>query len=420
MGARNGLVLRPRRGVLPVVAIGRARQAASCVTRSMAKRKVSASSALWLARMFRPAITRMAPYTPGEQPLPGERLIKLNTNENPYPPSPRVRRALRAAIRAEALRLYPRPRADAFIEAASRRYGFPTEMIVAGNGSDELLAMLFRATLDRGNKVAYATPTYSLYDTLAAMQEAQVIAPPYERDWRLPVDALASARARLTIVCNPNAPSGTLAPLAALNELARLLREAILVVDEAYVDFAQQNALSILKRHSNLVVLRSLSKSYSLAGMRLGLGFAAPSIIETLLKVKDSYNLSRVADAAGAAALDDYAAMRHNVERVRHTRHRTERRLRRLGFEVPVSEANFVFARIPGRDLEPIARGLRQRGVLVRYFATPSLRDALRISIGRPADMAALFGALRPLMARFGPRAAARSDIHDEPSHPAL
>jgi histidinol-phosphate aminotransferase len=362
----------------------------------------------------------MAPYTPGEQPLPGERLIKLNTNENPYPPSPRVRRALRAAIRGETLRLYPRPRADAFIEAASRRYGFPTEMIVAGNGSDELLAMLFRATLDRGNKAAYATPTYSLYDTLAAMQEAQVIAPPYERDWRLPVDALASARARLTIVCNPNAPSGTLAPLAALTELARRLRKAILVVDEAYVDFAPENALSILKRHSNLVVLRSLSKSYSLAGMRLGLGFAAPSIIETLLKVKDSYNLSRVADAAGAAALDDHAAMLRNVERVRHTRHRTERGLRRLGFEVPVSEANFVLARIPGRDLEPIARGLRQRGVLIRYFATRSLRDALRISIGRPADMAALFGALRPLMTRFRPRAAGRSDIHDEPSHPAL
>ncbi|MGH7949570.1 MAG: histidinol-phosphate transaminase [Candidatus Binataceae bacterium] len=370
--------------------------------------------------MFRSAINKMAPYTPGEQPLAGEHLVKLNTNENPYPPSPRVRAALRAAVRGEALRLYPRPRADALIDAASRLYGFPTERIVAGNGSDELLAMLFRATLDRGDKVAYATPTYSLYDTLAAIQEANVILLPYARDWRLPLDGLANARARLTIVCNPNSPSGTLAPLDTLDELSRRLRHRILLIDEAYVDFAWENALMLLKRHSNVVVLRSLSKSYSLAGMRLGLGFAAPSIIEALVKVKDSYNLSRIADAAGAAALDDQAATRRNVERVRRTRRRTERRLRKLGFEVPPSEANFVFARIAGRDLAPIARGLRQRGVLVRYFDTPGLRDALRISIGRPAEMDALFAALGPLLTRFGRHGARRTSIHDEQSHPVI
>jgi histidinol-phosphate aminotransferase len=363
----------------------------------------------------------MAPYTPGEQPLPGERLIKLNTNENPYPPSPRVRRALRAAMNRESLRRYPRPRADSFVEAASRHYGLPAEMIVAGNGSDELLAMLFRATLGHGDRAAWATPTYSLYDALAAIQEARVISPPYARDWRLPLEALANARARLTIVCNPNAPSGTLAPLDELGELARRLGRRLLVVDEAYVDFARWSALGLLKRHSNLVVLRSLSKSYSLAGMRLGLGFAAPPIIETLLKVKDSYNLSSVADAVGAAALNDDDWMRRNVERVKRTRLRVERRLRRLGFDVPPSEANFVFARLAGCDLGPLARGLRQGGILVRHFATPALRDALRISIGRPGEMTVLFRTLDPLLAQLRTEAkAGRREIRHEPSHPAL
>src|SRR5208337_2939182 len=159
--------------------------------------------------MFREAIERMAPYTPGEQPRPGERLIKLNTNENPYPPSPRVRRAVMHAVDGGALRLYPPPRADDFIAAASRLYRIPRAMILAGNGSDELLGMLFRAALGAGDKVAYACPTYSLYDTLASIQQARVVAIPYPRDFALPLEALARARARLTIVCSPNSPSGT-------------------------------------------------------------------------------------------------------------------------------------------------------------------------------------------------------------------
>jgi histidinol-phosphate aminotransferase len=344
----------------------------------------------------------MDPYTPGEQPGPRERLIKLNTNENPYPPSPRVRRAVGQAANA-ALRLYPAPRADEFVAGAAKLYKVPCEMILAGNGSDELLAMLFRAALDRGDTVAYPTPTYSLYDTLAAVQEARVLHFPFGRDFTVPIEALGRARARLTIICNPNSPSGTMTPVRSLATLARKLRGRLLIIDEAYVDFASDNALRLLKNHRNVVVLRTLSKAYSLAGMRLGLAFAHRPTIEALLKVKDSYNLSRIALAGGAAALSDSTWMRRNVERVKKTRAMVEVRLRKMGFEVPPSEANFVLARMPDHDLGRVTRGLRRAGILVRYFSIPSLRDAMRISIGTRAEMAALLRALGPLVrAEFG------------------
>lgn len=343
--------------------------------------------------MFREAIEKMAPYKPGEQPRPGQRLIKLNTNENPYPPSPRVRRAM-ARVARESLRLYPPPRADDFIESAARVYGIRRDMILAGNGSDELLAMIFRATLGPRDAVAYPDPTYSLYDTLATIQEAKVLHFPVARDFSIPLDELAKARARLTIVCNPNSPSGTFTPTAKLAVLAQKLRGRLLVIDEAYVDFAPDNALGLLRRYPNVVILRSLSKSYSLAGMRLGLCFAQPKVIEGLLKVKDSYNLSRIALATGAEALRDQRWMRRNVERIKRTRAASVARLRKLGFEVPDSAANFVLARVAGHDLAPLVRALRRGGILVRHFPTPMLRDALRISIGTPAEMDALMRAL--------------------------
>jgi histidinol-phosphate aminotransferase len=347
--------------------------------------------------MFRESIKNMAPYRPGEQPRPGQSLIKLNTNENPYPPSPRVRRAVAKAIAGSALRLYPAPRADEFVASASKVYSVPQNMILAGNGSDELLAMVFRATLGAGDTVAYPVPTYSLYDTLALVQEARILHFPIA-DFALPLDALAAARANLTIVCSPNSPSGTLTPSRDLGALAKRLDGRLLVIDEAYVDFGNENALGLVRRHRNVVVLRTLSKSYSLAGMRLGLCFAHPSVIDALMKVKDSYNLSRVALAAGAEALRDDAWMRRNVAKVIRTRTRTEARLRKLGFEVPPSQANFVLARMQGRDMAPVTRGLRRAGILVRHFATPLLQDAMRISIGTPAEMNALFKALEPLL----------------------
>lgn len=347
--------------------------------------------------MFREAIKKMAPYKPGEQPRPGQRLIKLNTNENPYPPSPLVRRAIITAAGA-SLRLYPPPRADEFVKAASRLYRIPAEMIVAGNGSDELLAMIFRAALGPGDTVAYALPTYSLYDTLAAVQEARVAALPLGPRYQPPLEALAETGANLTIVCSPNSPCGTLADAAGLERLARALKGRVLAIDEAYVDFADSNALRLVRRHPNVIVLRTLSKSFSLAGMRLGLCFAHEDMVEQLLKVKDSYNLNRVALAAGAAALTDAAWMRRNAERVKRTRSMAERRLREMGFDVPPSSANFVLARMAGHDMGAAATALRRRGILVRHFPNSVFSDALRISIGAPAEMAALFKALEPLI----------------------
>jgi histidinol-phosphate aminotransferase len=347
--------------------------------------------------MFREPIEKMAPYTPGEQPRPGQRLVKLNTNENPYPPSPRVRRAVIKAASA-AMRLYPPPRADEFVASAARLYGFPTRMILAGNGSDELLSMLFRAALSPGDSVAYPLPTYSLYDTLASIQEARVVAVPLGPGFTLPLEQLGRERAHLTIVCNPNSPCGTLAPARELEKLARALDGRLLAIDEAYVDFADSNALHLVKRHPNVVVLRSLSKSFSLAGMRLGLCFAQPPVIDALLKVKDSYNLNRAAIAAGAQALEDAAWMRRNVERVKRTRALTQARLGKMGFEVPPSSANFVLARLAGHDMGPVAAALRRRGILVRHFPTSVFCDAIRISIGTPTEMAALFKALEPLV----------------------
>ena len=375
--------------------------------------------------MFREAIKQMAPYTPGEQPRPGQRLIKLNTNENPYPPSPAVRAAIIRAAGA-SLRLYPRPRADELLNAAAKVYRIPREMILAGNGSDELLAMLFRAVLTRGDKVAYALPTYSLYDTLAAIQEAQVAAVPLGPGFAQPLAALAAERAALTIVCNPNSPCGSLAAPIQLDKLARELDGRLLVIDEAYVDFAESNALALVRRRRNVAVLRSFSKSFSLAGMRVGLCFAQPPVIEHLLKVKDSYNLNRLAVSAGAAALADIAYMHRNVARIKDVRAMTEKRLRQRGFEVPPSQANFVLARMPGRDMAAVASGLRRRGILVRHFPRSVFHDALRISIGTPAEMQALFDALdamlRPPRAPRGNmvRATKRRALRMAPSKAAM
>jgi len=344
----------------------------------------------------RASVRAMHGYTPGEQPQDGT-YIKLNTNENPYPPSARVREAI-ARCANDDVRLYPDPMANSLRDAAAARYDLTRDHIVAGNGSDELLAMVLRACTEPGDRVAYPYPTYSLYDTLVAIAGATAVRLPFPDDFSLP-DQLAAADARVTIVCNPNAPSGTFVPvddLAALSERVA----GLLVVDEAYVDFAGDSALRLVRERPNVLVLRTLSKSFSLAGMRVGLGFASPPLIEELCKVKDSYNLSRVSIAAGTAALADYDAMREHTRRVAATRTRLSEQLRARGYQVPPSHTNFVLARQPGRDQRGVYEGLKQRHILVRYFATPELHDALRITVGTDAEIDALLAALDDLASR--------------------
>src|SRR5262245_12630239 len=264
-------------------------------------------------RFIRSAVRAMEGYTPGEQPQDGSSYIKLNTNENPYPPSARVREAIQRCATDE-VRLYPDPMANALRDAAAARYDLTRDHILAGNGSDELLALVLRACSEPGDRVAYPYPTYSLYDSLVVIAGATAVRLPFPKDFSLP-EGLGGADARVTIVCNPNAPSGTFVPV---DELAALSEQVagLLVVDEAYVDFAADSALRLVRERGNVLVLRTLSKSFSLAGMRVGLAFGAPPLIAELGKVKDSYNLSRPSIAAGAAALADYALMREHTRRV--------------------------------------------------------------------------------------------------------
>ena len=341
---------------------------------------------------LRPAVRGVAAYVPGEQPAAGRRVVKLNTNENPYPPSPAVLDALRAAADG-TIRLYPDPEAQALRARASAVYGVPAHHILAGNGSDELLALILRATIDPGARVAFAVPTYSLYETLVAVQGGDTVCIDYPDDWSIP-PSLASARARVTFLCNPNSPSGTSVPRRDVESLARAVA-GILVVDEAYVDFADEDAMTLVGRLPSVVVLRTLSKSFSLAGMRAGLVFGHPELLAGVRTVRDSYNVNRLTQLAAEAALSDLPHMRANVARIRTTRSRLTTALEQLGYEVPPSSANFVLARRPGIDQAPVAAALSERGVLVRHFAIKRLQDALRITVGTDDEIDTLLGHLR-------------------------
>lgn len=338
----------------------------------------------------RPTIRNLTGYVPGEQPKGGG-YIKLNTNENPYGPSPRVLEAIRRAVN-EDIRRYPDPMSDRLRDKAAEVYGLRRENVLAGNGSDDLLAMIIRACVGPQDRVVYPGPTYSLYDTLVLIGGGEIVRLPFGRDFSLP-EGLAEAGGRVTFVCNPNSPSATLITTKELEALCRRL-PGLLVIDEAYVDFARESALSLVREHANVVVLRTFSKAFSLAGMRIGLAFAAPDVIAELAKVKDSYNLDRLGIVAGVAALEDMEWMRANVQRIRTTRQRLCEALRTLGFQVPESEANFVLARRPGCDQNEIYQALKERGILVRYFPTPELYDALRITVGTDDEVDALLRAL--------------------------
>ena len=329
-------------------------------------------------------------YSPGEQPQDGE-FIKLNTNENPYPPSPRVLAALRKAVNASSLRLYPDPLANGLRDLAAGTYGGGVVNVLAGNGSDELLAILSRCLVGKGDRVVYPIPTYTLYDTLIAIQEGEKVTVNYSPDFTLP-EEIYSEMGALTILANPNSPSGTLLPLEQIERLARSV-SGVLVVDEAYIDFAEGegiSALPFIHRHSNLVVLRSFSKSFSLAGMRVGLAFASEEIIRAMIKAKDSYNLNSLSLVSAKAALEDLPWMFRNIKRIQKTRKRLTRSLKNLGFTVYPSQANFVMVRKQGENLRGIYEELKRRKILVRYFDVAGLQDALRITVGTPKETEAL------------------------------
>ena len=344
---------------------------------------------------FRDNIEALKGYEPGFQPKSAD-VVKLNTNENPYPPSPAVMKVL-AAIGAERLRRYPDPVGDEFRRAAAEINGIPADHIMCCNGGDDLLSIAFRAFCDQKRAVAYPVPTYSLYPVLAKLQNCEAIEIPFDDEFNLPAK-LAGTKAALTIVCNPNAPSGSFVSVEELSSLADELA-GILLIDEAYVDFAEKNCTGLVKEFDNVIVLRSMSKGYSLAGIRFGYAMAQPELVAGLMKVKDSYNVDAVAVEVAAAAIKDQAYFRENVEKVKTERSRLTEQLRSLGFEAPQSHSNFVLAKCRNAAAADVYEQLVKRGIYVRYFPYPRIEDKLRITVGTAEQNDKLLAALKQIVA---------------------
>jgi histidinol-phosphate aminotransferase len=337
-------------------------------------------SKILMTSFFRPNVDAMVGYIPGEQPKPGTDIIKLNTNENPYPPSPAAIAVLRN-LDSEWLRRYPHPYANDFREAVSDVLDIPLDWIIVGNGSDELLNVLVRACGDLGRKIVYPMPTYVLYRTLAAMQPAECVEIAYPDDYRLPIAELVAANGAVTFIASPNSPSAHTVPLEDLRQLAAQL-SGVLAIDEAYVDFAEETALPLVKEFENVMIIRTLSKGYSLAGLRLGFAIANPKLLSGLYKIKDSYNIDAIACAVGAAAMRDRLYKDECAEMVKRSRAKLAIELKQLGFECRESQANFLLVQPPKGNAEQIYLALKDKGILVRYFKQPGLEDKLRISIG--------------------------------------
>ena len=337
-------------------------------------------------------------YVPGEQPE-GGRIIKLNTNENPYPPSPKVIETLRN-LDPGALRRYPDPMSARLRALVAERHGFAgPEWIIAGNGMDELLAMALRTFVDPGADVLAMYPTYSLYEVLCKLHGAAIRYVELDEDFGLP-KAFFNTPAELCFLTRPNAPTGL---SCTRDEAARLCEgfPGVVVIDEAYADFADDHCMDFPQRFPNVLVMRTFSKSFSLAGMRIGIAAGHPELIASLLKTKDSYNMDACSQAAGIAAMEDYAHMEANAARVKASREQLRAGLLEIGFSVAPSQSNFLLARWDGQPpAKTLFEGLREKGVLVRFFDTPRLDNALRITVGAENECDALLDGLRALLGK--------------------
>jgi histidinol-phosphate aminotransferase len=347
-------------------------------------------------QLVRPDIAAIAGYVPGEQPQGGD-WIKLNTNENPYPPSPAVAGAIAAAAAGRTLAKYPDPLATAFRKRAAEVLGVDPDWIICGNGSDDLLTILVRTFVGAGEWLRMPYPSYILYRTLAGIQGASCDEVHYRRDWSLGDDFAAPRDGlRLAIVANPNSPSGTLLPPQRLAELAERMPCAF-VVDEAYGDFADTNCLDLVRKNERVIVTRSFSKSYALAGLRFGFAVAQPQVVEQLQKVKDSYNCDTLSIVAATAAIDDQAWLADNRAKIIATRRRLTDALRALGYEAIESQANFVWCTHPERPHKPVYEALKAAGILIRFMNYAGWGDGLRITVGTDAEIDAFLARMRTL-----------------------
>jgi histidinol-phosphate aminotransferase len=345
---------------------------------------------------FRPEIEQMAGYVPGEQPQ-GGKFIKLNTNENPYPASAAVGRAIASCLE-RGLAKYPDPLATGFRRRAGEVLGIDPDWILCGNGSDDILTITTRALVGAGECLRLPYPSYILYRTLAQLQGARSEEIRFQADWTLADDFTQVSRdTKLVFLPNPNSPSGTVLPPERILEIAEQL-PCPLLVDEAYADFADTNCLSLVAQNEKIMVSRTLSKSYALAGLRFGFLVAQPQLIEQFTKVKDSYNVDALSIAGATAAIDDQAWLRENVAKVRNTRAKLTAGMRALGFASVDSQANFVWNPHPEIPLKPLYEHLKASQILVRYMDYPGWGDGLRISVGTDDQIDACLAVLKSKM----------------------
>ena len=357
-----------------------------------------------MSQFWSPLVHRLTPYVPGEQPkLPD--LVKLNTNENPYPPSPHVLAAMQAELGSDAacLRLYPDPSADQLKAAIAEHFatfGITPAHVFVGNGSDEVLAHAFMGLLKHDKPLLMPDITYSFYPVYCGLYEIEHVSIPLGEHFEIRVEDYRQENGGI-IVANPNAPTGHLLPLDEIEQLAAMHPNSPVVIDEAYIDFGGETAVALIQRHPNLLVIRTLSKSHSLAGLRVGYAIGKPPLIEALERIKNSFNsypLDRLAIAGATAAMQDKAHLETTRQAVMKSRAWLVSELALLGFDVLPSAANFIFARHPEHDAAQLAGALRTRNVIVRHFKLPRIDQHLRISIGTDAQCQALINALKAIL----------------------
>ncbi len=350
-----------------------------------------------MSKFWSPFVKDLMPYVPGEQPKLAK-LVKLNTNENPYGPSPKAIAAMQAEVN-DNLRLYPDPNSDRLKQAVADYYGVQTAQVFVGNGSDEVLAHAFHGLFQHGQPLLFPDISYSFYPVYCGLYGIDFVQVPLDEQFQIRVDDYARPNGGI-IFPNPNAPTGCGLALEAIERLLKANPDTVVLVDEAYIDFGGKTAISLVDKYPNLLVSQTLSKSRSLAGLRVGIAVGHPDLIEALERIKNSFNsypLDRMAIAGAAAAFEDKAYFEQTCQRVIESREAVVAGLEKLGFEVLPSQANFVFARHPDKDAATLAAGLREQGVIVRHFKQQRIAQFLRITIGTPEQNQALLDALQGL-----------------------
>lgn len=355
-----------------------------------------------MSRFWSQVVRDLTPYVPGEQPKIAH-LIKLNTNEHPSPPSPKVLAAIRAELGDDGtrLRLYPDPNADLLKAAIAKRYAVTAQQVFVGNGSDEVLAHIFMALFKHQEPILFPDITYSFYPVYCGLYGVAHRTVALADDFSIDPEDYCRGPNGGIIIANPNAPTGRLLPLAAIDRIASANPDSVVVIDEAYIDFGGESAIPLTARHDNLLVVHTLSKSRALAGLRVGYAIGHPDLIEALERIKNSFNsypLDRLAIVGAVAAIEDDEYFAQACRQVIATRDKLIARLTGLGFDVLPSAANFVFARHPQHDAGELAQTLRARNIIVRHFKLPRIEQFLRISIGSELDCLALGNALHDIL----------------------